>query len=219
MQKKSLLVIFMVISICLLPSNADANKAGAVRTILKGTKKATRSHYYEFSRTGMAASEFEKNYHRNKNQDSTYRNPLDEFRPIYADSSISLDSLNVYRLKNKRYPKDLAPYRDPNAEKIVDNEIEHKEDPTIPGPTVDTTKEIERKSDNEPQKDSVEQSSKNDTTKVNEGAIESKSYSNTSSAYFPEEKNDTIWIVFLGVFVFIALIIFCALKIFNKKEK
>ena len=219
MLKKSLLVIFMVTSICLLPSNANANKAGAVRTILKGTEKATRNHYYEFSRAGMAAHEFEKNYNRNKSQDSTRRYPLNSFRPIYVDSSISFDTLNAYRLKSKQQPRDLAPYRDPNTEEIVDNEIEHKDDPAIPGPTVDTTKEIESKSDNEPQKDSVEQSSKNDTTKVNEGAIESKSYSNTSSAYFPEEKNDTIWIVFLGVFVFIALIIFCALKIFNKKEK
>ena len=217
MQRNCLVVIIMVICVCFLPLNANANKAGVVRTILKGAERTTKNHYYDFSRAGMAAHVYEKKYRRNG--DSIYQNHLNDFRPICADSSISWDSLNMYGMKSKRPSRDLAPYRDYKGDNLFDNKTESIEDSVEWHSKIDTAKTTESSLENTKKIDFVAlDEEKNPAMKIDFSA-ENFTYPNPTTNSYSEEDNGMMWKISLGLLILFALIICGCLKFFNRKGK
>ena len=194
MQRKSLLLVFIVSCICLLPLDVGA-QAGAVGKILKGTVKAAKSHSYGFSRAGIAATEFEKHNRLNRNQDSTSWDSLKRFRPIYMDSSIKWDSLKANRFSNQKHLRDFAPYA-----------VSSNEDDFVA-------------EDTGSKNDSGMQTFKTDSSKAKIDTKENANKSNMTANYYSDEKDNIAMKLSLGLLILIVVIICCGLKLFSKKGK
>jgi hypothetical protein len=194
MQRKSLLLVFIVSCICLLPLDVEA-QAGAVGKILKGTAKAAKSHSYGFSRAGIAATEFEKHNRLNRNQDSTSWDSLKRFRPIYMDSSIKWDSLKANRFSNQKHLRDFAPYA-----------VSSNEDDFVA-------------EDTGSKNDSGMQTFKTDSSKAKIDMKENANKSNMTANYYSDEKDNIAMKLSLGLLILIVVIICCGLKLFSKKGK
>ena len=194
MQRKRLFLVLMISCICLLPIDAEA-QAGAVGKILKGTAKAAKSHSYEFSRAGIVAEKYGRNNYPNRKHDSTYWDSLNRIRPIYMDSSIKWDSLNANRYGSRQRLRDFAPYAESPIEDIfVDENAEFK-------------------------KDSAGQTFGTDSLKKDVDTKENAIKSNVVPTYYSDESDGIAWKLSLGLLIFIAIIICCGLKLFNKKGK
>lgn len=195
MQRKRLLLVFLVSCICLLPLDASASRASAAAKILKGTEKAARGHYDGFSRAGIVAEKYGRNNYPNRKHDSTYWDTLNRIRPIYMDSSIKWDSLNANRYGNRQRLRDFAPYAESPIEDIsVDENAEFK-------------------------KDSVVQTFGTDSLKKTVDTKDNANKSNVTTTYNSDESDGIAWKLFLGLLILIVAIICCSLKIFSKKGK
>lgn len=193
MQRKRLLLVFMVSCVCLLPLDAGASKASTAAKILKGTEKTARNHSYGFSRAGIAVREFEKHNRLNRNRDSIYWDSSKRIRPIYMDSSIKWDSLNTNRYGNRQRLRDFAPYAESSIEEIsLDEDLEFK-------------------------KHSVAQTFETDSSKAKVDVKENVNKSNVTTTYYANENGSFAWELSLGLILFITLIICCCIKLFSKK--
>ena len=194
MQRKSLLFVFIVSCICLLPLDVVA-QAGAVGKILKGTAKAAKSHSYEFSRAGIAAKELERYNRLNRNQDSIHWDSLKRFRPINMDSPIKWDSLNVNRFSNQKHLRDFAPYAESsNEDDFVAEDTGSKNDSGL-------------------------QTFKTDSSKATMDTKEKVNNSYETTTYYSGENDGVAWKLSLALIMVIAIIICAGLKIFNKKKR
>ena len=212
MQRKRLFLVLMISCICLLPIDAEA-QAGAVGKILKGTAKAAKSHSYEFSRAGIA-TEFEKHYRQNGNhRDSIYWDSLNRIRPIYMDPSVNRDSLNKNRpfydgspIKrdslNVKEPKDVRNFKE--LARYRELEFDDYDEEYNRGKRIDDFLVLE---------------SQADSVKAIEDTTDKVSRSNAIFSDYSEENNSFVWKLSLGLLIFIAIIICCGLKLFNKKGK